>query len=107
MNNAILSTRKRHIKVSDWLKMAGLLTILGLGFSVMWVTTEDAIGSDEQGAPAATTSSRRGTSSTNKDSSTAKLEKKLDQILANQEQILKRFDDVMEELRIVKIRATS
>ena len=35
-----------------------------------------------------------------------KLDAKLDQILANQEKILQRFDEVMEELRIVKIRAT-
>lgn len=36
-----------------------------------------------------------------------KILQKLDQILANQEAILKRFDDVMEELRIVKVRATN
>ena len=34
------------------------------------------------------------------------IEKKLDQILANQETILRRFDQVMEELRIIKVRAT-
>ena len=39
-------------------------------------------------------------------SSNAGLEKKLDQILANQETILQRFDQVMEELRIIKVRAT-
>jgi len=39
-------------------------------------------------------------------SESAKIAAKLDQILANQETILKRFDDVMEELRIVKVRAT-
>ena len=34
------------------------------------------------------------------------LEAKLNQILENQEKILQRFDQVMEELRIIKIRAT-
>lgn len=34
------------------------------------------------------------------------LEKKLDEILANQKTILQRFDQVMEELRIIKVRAT-
>lgn len=34
------------------------------------------------------------------------LEKKVDEVLANQQLILKRLDDVMEELRIVKVRAT-
>ena len=38
--------------------------------------------------------------------STSALEKKLDRILANQETILQRFDQVMEELRIIKVRAT-
>ena len=32
--------------------------------------------------------------------------RKLDQVLATQETILQRLDEVMEELRIVKIRAT-
>ena len=34
------------------------------------------------------------------------LEQKLDRILANQERILKRFDEITEELRIIKVRAT-
>ena len=34
------------------------------------------------------------------------IEKKLDEILANQAAILQRFDQVMEELRIIKVRAT-
>lgn len=36
----------------------------------------------------------------------ARIEQKLDQILSNQQTILQRFDQVMEELRIVKVRAT-
>ena len=38
--------------------------------------------------------------------SDARLESKLDQILANQQTILQRFDQIMEELRIIKVRAT-
>ncbi len=34
------------------------------------------------------------------------VEQKLDQILQNQQEILQRFDAIMEELRIIKIRAT-
>ena len=34
------------------------------------------------------------------------IEKKLGEILANQETILQRLDQVMEELRIIKVRAT-
>jgi len=36
----------------------------------------------------------------------ARLDKKLNQIIATQETILQRFDAVMEELRIIKIRST-
>ncbi len=38
--------------------------------------------------------------------STDPVEQKLDQILQNQQEILQRFDAIMEELRIIKIRAT-
>lgn len=37
---------------------------------------------------------------------TAALERKLDAILEKQEEVLQRFDAVMEELRIIKVRAT-
>ena len=35
-----------------------------------------------------------------------KLDRKLDQILANQQTIFQKFDAVMEELKIIKVRAT-
>ena len=35
-----------------------------------------------------------------------RLDEKLDRVLTNQERILKKFDEVLEELRIVKVRAT-
>lgn len=40
------------------------------------------------------------------DPSLSALEKKLDQVLANQALILQRFDAVMDELRVVKVRCT-
>jgi hypothetical protein len=36
----------------------------------------------------------------------ARVEAKLDQVLANQETILARLDQMMEELKVIKIRAT-
>jgi hypothetical protein len=36
----------------------------------------------------------------------ARIETKLDQVLANQETILAKMDQMMEELKIIKIRAT-
>ena len=53
--------------------------------------------------------STRSSRTTQKDGgkvSESKIEEKLNQILENQQKILARFDQVMEELRIVKIRAT-
>ena len=40
------------------------------------------------------------------DTSDERIEQKLDQIVANQAEILQRFDAVMEELKIIKIRAS-
>ncbi|MBI4322672.1 MAG: hypothetical protein HY596_00170 [Candidatus Omnitrophica bacterium] len=34
------------------------------------------------------------------------LEKKLDEVLATQQTILRKLDEMMEELRIIKVRAT-
>ena len=59
-----------------------------------------------------TRSSRRsaaaseGAEETSTQAETKKLDAKLDQILQNQEQIFQRLDEVMEELKIVKVRAT-
>ena len=36
-----------------------------------------------------------------------KLEAQLDQVLASQEQVLQRFDGILEELRIIKVRSSS
>ena len=36
-----------------------------------------------------------------------KVEVELDKVLASQEQVLQRFDGVLEELRIIKVRASS
>lgn len=56
-----------------------------------------------EGASKARRASDRVAKEKNRD---AELEKKLDQILANQALILQKFDAVMEELRIIKVRAT-
>ena len=63
-----------------------------------------------QPATSAERSTRTPKTSATKAEDTGKLdpqvEAKLNEILAHQEQILQRLDQVMEELRIVKIRAT-
>lgn len=67
------------------------LAVAGSG-GIGWAATKSA----------RTKASGEGTTS----ASEAAIQKKLDEILANQDAILKRLDEVMEELRIVKIRAT-
>ena len=37
----------------------------------------------------------------------AKIERSLDDVLASQQQVLQKFDGIAEELRIIKVRATS
>ena len=81
-----------------------LLIGLGIGFGVCLSL---AVTSMAEETSRATRSVLGGAASGGSSaSSNAGLEKKLDQILANQETILQRFDQVMEELRIIKVRAT-
>ena len=56
--------------------------------------------------PAPPSSKKTKAGSQSSKATDAKLEQRLNEILDHQQQILKRLDDVMEELRIVKIRAT-
>ena len=90
-----------------------LLAAVCLGAA--WVGTvasraeEEAIPSrssrSAQPAPSHTIDAGRSTR-TSETGATARVEAKLDQILSNQDRILARLDEVMEELKIVKIRAT-
>ena len=74
---------------------------------VIIVATGGAVVLAEEPSPSAQPSARssRATSSESK-SGNDKLERKLDQILEHQQAILHKFDDVMEELRVIKIRAS-
>ena len=75
-----------------------LVSILGLG---LWVKAET------QAAESSGRSSRASRSSSSVDGMDENaVAQKLDQVLANQETIFRRLDEVMEELGIVKIRAT-
>ena len=89
----------RSRRGAAWWQPLGLALVVSIG---VWLkTTAPAEGQAR--------SSRRSAGDggeTSAQADTATLEAKLDQILQNQEQIFQRFDQVMEELRIVKIRAT-
>ncbi|MBI2495180.1 MAG: hypothetical protein HYW10_01210 [Candidatus Omnitrophica bacterium] len=88
-----------------WVRRTTILVGLGLVTGVL--SSRLSMGQDtEIRAPASqTTRKAAGTSSGSKDRD-AQLMKKLDQILANQQTILQKFDAVMEELRIIKVRTT-
>jgi hypothetical protein len=83
---------------------AGLMLAVGagilLGTAAVWsANAEDSSKSSR--------SSRAGTSKRGEgDLDASRIESKLDEILSGQEAILNKFDVVMEELRIIKVRAT-
>ena len=69
----------------------------------MWVTPESQ--AEQRSRARSSQRSESGAAETNVKAD-SKLQDKLDQILANQRTILQRLDQMMEELKIVKIRAT-
>ena len=96
---------------------AGLAILCGI--APWWGRVINAKAAEEEEVPTRSTrSTTHATASRSADTSRssraassdsgreARIEAKLDQILANQEQILAKLDAVMEELKIVKIRAT-
>ena len=78
----------------SWSVMAVLVIVATLGMFSRAVFSQEE--ERQEGRPQAT----------NTHNQDAKILKKLDQVVANQEAILHRFDEVMEELRIIKIRAS-
>ena len=84
--------------------IAGLLLAVGMGTGVVFSQddAEPPTRSSRPAKPAGTSSA----SDTGKDKDLAAIERKLDQIIQTQSAILQKFDAVMEELRIIKVRAT-
>ena len=80
-----------------WVLLGFVLWVIGMGQGAQALEDQRTASAPVKKSIAAAESSRKA-----KDSS----DQKLDQILANQEQILRRFDKVMEELAVIKIRAT-
>ncbi|MBI3011836.1 MAG: hypothetical protein HYY58_05055 [Candidatus Omnitrophica bacterium] len=97
----------RTARRRGWVRRTTILVGIGLVIGVL--SSRLSMGQDTkaQTRPAETTSTTAGTSTGGgaKDKD-AQLMKKLDQILANQQTILQKFDEVMEELRIIKVRTT-
>ena len=95
-----------------WLVGVGLMIAGGVGLSQAVAADDGEASPTQQPAVHVTRSNVSSTSSAATSSSSsggpshAKLEQKLNEILANQQEILKRFDAVMEELRVIKVRTT-
>ena len=93
--------RRRHRVARPWrvVVSVGVACVLGIG---AWINT--SVQATEEQPQSTTHSSRPSRTSTS--SQEANVEAKLNEILQNQQKILTRLDEVMEELKIVKIRAT-
>lgn len=89
----------RDTQKPRWTRQAMIL--LGVGIALSLVTGE--LFSQE---PSGAKSAKPATSSSRSKEKDAQIEQKLDQILANQQAILQKFDAMMEELRIIKVRTT-
>ena len=90
------TARRRGAASSRVIVSACLALVFGIG---MWVNTSTLARDVE-------TSTSRRASRASGGSDDQKVEGKLNEIVENQQKILKRLDEIMEELKIVKIRAT-
>ena len=81
-----------------------VLPLIGIAAGLsLWSWTMTSMAKE---AARAASSKNTATESDVNSKDLARIEEKLDQVLANQQTILQKFDEVMEELRIVKVRAT-
>ena len=83
-------------------RVLGAVSVAFLCGLILWASA-GARAADEESPSKSTRSSRASKSA---ELSRDAIEQKLDEILSNQQKILQRLDEVMEELKIVKIRAT-
>ena len=76
---------------------------LFLGVWALWCAAAEEASSRSSRPPSRASATKQAGGET---SDTAHLEAKLDEILATQQAILSKFDAIMEELRIIKVRST-
>jgi len=103
-----LSMQRTLVGRRSWLQAVRWVLGIGLSLSLLWsyaMAEEDAASSSSR-------STRRTAAKTAGGMVESKIERQLSEILKNQEKILEnqatifqRFDAVMEELRIVKVRS--
>ena len=85
---------------------AWVLLIVGIGLGTCLFSAVESMA-EEAARPTRSVLGGAASGASSASGKDAGVERKLDQILANQETILQRFDQVMEELRIIKVRSTS
>jgi len=91
----------KHSATRSWPMLVVLGVALGSG---LW---SSALATETESASRSSRSSRAGTKpSADQRSDLVRLDEKLDRLLAQQEQILQKFEGIMEELRIIKVRST-
>ena len=86
-----------HSNRRSWARLVSL--VIGIVGVIVW--SSSLVLSDEETVPSSRSSRSSKTPSSG---SSANIESKLDEILANQQAILQKFDAIMEELRIIKVR---
>ena len=84
--------------------MAGMTTVL-LG-GLLWSQTAAIAYAATSKARASSSAAADSEGSQATDRKLAALEEQLEQVLANQQTILQKFDAVMEEMRIIKVRVS-
>ncbi len=97
------------MKQAQWRMLAVLMLVLGMSFGGVGVWSLTGACADN----GATSRTSRSSAKESGAADEARIERKLKQILENQEKILEnqaailqQFDLIMEELRIIKVRAT-
>ncbi len=100
----MMDARATKTRWTPWRAIAIGTALSLLFFFVIVIQRSSALEAPTEGRPSRTVSKPASTgSSGGKD---AQILSRLDEILANQRTILEKFDAIMEELRIIKVRAT-
>ncbi len=99
------ATKRRQV----WSRSLVIVLTIGLSVSLWSIAASSADEPSDRASRSRTRSSVASADQSNQSKEkdqNAQIERKLDEILSNQQTILQRFDAVMEELRIIKVRAT-
>ena len=90
------------------MKRRVLIFVLGCGLAAVCYTVNGVRAEQATSSSAVSVSRVKKPVTSKKDSQHAKIiDEKLNQVLANQQAVLEKFEAIKQELRIIKVRATS